>query len=426
MRLAALLAGIALAAACAGPAPPPYRHSRHDYLAFRARVGQLPEPNYLPWLAHRERLPGGGEALVLCRWRDDAFPLRYSVETPLIPEDVQDEFRPRNPSDYVEAVHRAFERWEREIGRPVRFQRVDDPAAADVRVRFEALLHESPEGLFGGRAGSGTDLCEVLGPGSDDDRVAIRYGVEAVTISLVDSIGLLTPGQVRRIAMHEIGHVLGASGVHSPLRGDVMYRIADDSRAQELSEHDSNSFRALYRVPPGSIYARLGEAHATPMVEARRGPPVLGSPVEDPRFGLSVRFPKAWQVIRTPRGWIAVDGISWDYDASVQVIAVRGTPQALLEQYGPAYLSSGEFVTSDVLEVDDRSIPRVIVRRGETTETVALLEWSRGLTLLVLSDSHTENFELYRPWFQRVLLSLEPLDSGSVGPRGGPQPAAPD
>jgi hypothetical protein len=417
VRAAAWLAAVALgASACAAPVGPvPYHHNRYDYLSFRGRAGSIPEPNYLPWMAHRESLPGGGDALVLCRWADRRFPLRYWVEEPVIPEAVQDEFRPRPPAEYVQAADDAFHYWEREIGRPVRFERTDDPERADVRVRFEARLHESPEGIFGGRAGDGSDLCRVVGPGRDADHVEIRFAVESISIFIVDSVGLLTAGQVKRIAMHEIGHVLGASGQHSPLRGDLMYPIADDSRIQELSEHDSNSFRALYRVAPGAIYARMGEAHSTPMVEARRGPPRLGPEIEDARLQARMRFPRGWQVIRTPRGWIAVDGVSWDYDASVQVIGVRGTPEAFFQRYGAAYLASGEFVTSDVLEIDDRAIPRIVIRREDMTEVTSIIEWEVGRLLLVVADSRTENFDLYRPWFQGVLMSLEPLGAPGIG-----------
>ena len=34
-----------------------------------------------------------------------------------------------------------------------------------------------------------------------------------------------------------------------------------------------------------------------------------------------------------------------------------------------------------------------------------------GRVLLVVADSLAENFDLYRPWFQGVLLSLEPLEA---------------
>jgi hypothetical protein len=134
-----------------------------------------------------------------------------------------------------------------------------------------------------------------------------------------------------------------------------------------------------------------------------------------------MQFPKGWQVIRTPRGWIAVDGVSWDYDASVQVVGVRGTPEALVAQYGAAYLSRGEFVDSDVLEIDDRAIPRFVVRRAQMTEVTSIIEWEEGRLLVVIADSRTENFDLYRPWFQRVLMSLEPLRSAGIR-AGGSEP----
>jgi hypothetical protein len=413
--LRALAGVLLLGSACAGTSePPPYLHNRYDYQSFQGRVGTLPEPNYLPWLAHQERLPDGSQALVLCRWPDRAFPLHYWIEDLAIPEAVQDEFTPKHPAQYLAAVHEAFEDWEREVGRPVRFEAAATPEEADVLVRFEASMHESAEGLFGGRAGTGSDLCTVLAPGEDEDHVEIHFEVDSITLFIVDSMGLLTQGQVKRIAMHEIGHVLGASGQHNPLRGDLMYRIANDSRIEELSEHDANSFRALYRLPPGSIYGRLGESHATPMVLARRGPPRLGPEIQDPRLDVRLQLPKGWQVVRTPRGWIAVDGLTWDYDASIQVIGVRGTTQALIEQYGSSYLAQGEMVSTDVLEIDGRAIPRVILRRYESTEVVSIVEWQEGRLLIVVADSRSENFDLYRPWFQAVLMSLEPL--GAPGP----------
>lgn len=408
--------GLLLLAACAACAAwvetgrPPYHHNRYDYWAFRARVGSLPEPNYLPWLAHLERLPDGARGLVLCRWPDRAFPLHYRVTSPRIPEAVQNEFSPRSPKEYVTAVRRAFERWERAIGRPVRFVATDDPGVADLTVHFDATLQQAPEGLYGGRAGEGRDLCVVAGAGASPDSVATQFAVHEVHLSLVDSMGLLTPGQVQRLALHEIGHVLGASGQHSPLRGDVMFPVADDSRIEPLSEHDANSFRALYRLPPGAIYSRLDEVHAEPMAEARRGPPRLGPELRDTRLQARVQFPRGWQVIHTKRGWIAVDGLSWDYDASIQVILVRGTPAELFSRYGPAYLGSGEIVSRDVLEVDGRRIPRWVVRRGPMTELDSVLAWGPRSTLLVIADAEARDFELYRPWFRSVLLSLEPLE----------------
>ena len=121
-RLAALAAGAWLLAGCTTDGPD-YQPNRHDYWSFRERVGALPEPNYLPWVMHRERLPDGSEALVACRWPDSAFPLRYFAPAPELPDVADGEERIRPASDYVAAVDDAFAVWQRAIGPPLRFER---------------------------------------------------------------------------------------------------------------------------------------------------------------------------------------------------------------------------------------------------------------------------------------------------------------
>ncbi len=303
--LAALLVGCA-----SGPAS--YTHSRFDYWAFRARTGQLAEPNYIPWMMHAERLADGERALVACRWPATAFPLRVHIQAPKLTNALQDEFNPRDPKEYVTAVERALSYWEEAVGRPIRFTPTENPDEAAIRIELRVSERLEPEGRILGRMRKESERCRIVGPGSDDDHVAIEYALTPVELFIVDSVGLLTPRQVETVALHEIGHVLGASGQHSPLRGDVMYKIADDRRVEKLSEHDVNSFRALYRVAPGAIYARLDENHATPITEVRRVPPRLGPEIVDERFGFKIRFPVGWQSIRSPRGWVAVDGLSWD------------------------------------------------------------------------------------------------------------------
>ena len=409
-RVLLLCCGIAAAVAvgCTSPAID-YVHNRHDYLAFRARVGSLPEPNYLPYIAHREKLPAGETALVLCRWPNDAFPLRYHVEPVVIPEELQDEFNPRAPEEYIEAVHRAFLAWQRELDRPVRFEAVEDPSEAVIQVRLRAGMHEAEEALVLGMVRNQTERCRVTALGASEDRVETAFDVPEMYLFMSDTMGLLTPRQVQGIAIHEIGHVLGAAG-HSPLRADVMYEVATDRRGEVLSLHDRNTLRALYKTPPGMVYARLDEPHERPMVEARRGPPRLGSETRDDRFGFRIRFPKGWQTIRTPRGAIAVDGMSWDYDASVQIIAVRGELAQFLAQQAPRFVRRGDFVGSDHFEVDGVPMARFVTRTYEMTEVTSVLQWSDGWLLVVIADCQSENYDMYDQWFQRVLLSLEPLE----------------
>jgi hypothetical protein len=311
-------------------------------------------------------------------------------------------------------VHRGFERWEEAIGRPVRFQAVEDPARATLRVDLRAAMRDAPEGLVGGMAGDGAEHCRVTGPSDSDDRVEIEFALHDVTLFIADSIGLLTPRQVERLATHEIGHVLGASGQHSPMRGDVMFRMADDSRFETLSEHDQNSFRGLYRTPQGTIYARLSQTHSEPLAEARRVPPKLGFPVADDRFGFEVQFPRGWQTIQTQRGWVAVDGVSWDYDASLQVIALRGTREASRERQERAYRARGEILTAEVYEIDGQPVERLVVQSEGTTEETAIMDWGDGWVLFVVADCLTPNYDYYQRWFRNVLLSLHPLDGDAA------------
>lgn len=405
-RLAPALLLLVFAISCAQPAPP-YRHSRYDYWAFRARVGMLPEPNYLPWITHREPLAGGGEALVVCRWPEDRFPLRYHVAPPSIPSEVQDEFHPRDPAEYVAAVKDAFAQWAEAIGRPVRFVAVDRPEEADIAIRLLAEMHEAQDVLVLGRVREGRNQCRVLGPGPTPQTVEIAFDAPEAELFVVDPHGLLTPRQVQTVALHEIGHLLGAGPEHSPLGGDVLYRIADDGRPDQLSEHDRNTFRALYRLPPGSVYAHTREAHSEPLSEIRRGPPRLDRVHTDERGGFGVRFPVDWQVIRSRVGFVAVDGVTWDYDASIQILALRGQLEPFVEQQRRSLALRGELEATEVLELDGQPVARIVARGDGWTEQTAVQAWAPDWLLVVVADCATRDYPLYRPWFERVLLSIE-------------------
>ena len=156
-------------------AEPEYRPSRFDYWSFRARVGSLPEPNYLPWVMHRETLPDGARALVVCRFADSAFPLRYFVRPPEIPEALESEDNPRDAADYVGAVEQAFEAWQKAIGRPVRFERVDRREDAAVEIRLVAQVQEIDEGAVLGVVKGEAELCRVTASGATPDRVEIEF-----------------------------------------------------------------------------------------------------------------------------------------------------------------------------------------------------------------------------------------------------------
>ncbi|HTO05607.1 MAG TPA: matrixin family metalloprotease [Myxococcota bacterium] len=392
-------------------APVEYRHNRWDYWSFAKRFADLPEPNYLPWALHRELLPDGKEGLVVCRWADDALPLRYFVEPPVIPESLAGEWAERRPEDYVTAVDEAFALWQRALGGPARFQSVASRKEAQVTIHLAAEVEEVEEGQVLGVVHGEAERCTVTKAGPGADQVQIRFAPHDASVFIADSVGLLTPRQVRAVALHEIGHVLGVSGQHSPLAGDVMFPVAGDRRIEALSEHDKNTLRALYSLPPGTIYARLAEVQPPKIGAVRREPPTLAGETIDPRHGFEVHFPKGWQVIKTPSGWIAVDGVSWDYDASIQVVASRGDVGSHLSLLAGRSRARGDDVRREVFELDGETVARLIARGPERAEQSDVVDWGDGFVLVVMADAATKDFEFYRPWFQRVLLSVQHIDS---------------
>ncbi len=412
MKLAAALV-LAVAAACScRSAPIEYTHNRWDYFRFSARAGPQPEPNYLPWAMHREELPDGSEALVACRWADDALPLHYFVESPVIPEALAGEWSTRSPEDYVTAVDEAFALWQRAIGGPQRFTRAARASEAQLTIHLLAEIEEVDQGQVLGVVHGEADRCNVKHAGLTPDRVEIAFAPRDASVFIADPMGLLTPRQVRAVALHEIGHLLGVSGQHSPLAGDVMYAVAGDRRIEALSEHDKNTLRALYALAPGTVYARLGEVHAPKLREVRREPPKLAGETLDPRHGFQVQFPKGWQAIKTPSGWIAVDGVSWDYDASIQVVASRGSVGAHLSLLAAKSRAQGDDVRREEFELDGAPVVRLIARGTERGEQTDVIDWGDGWVLVVMADARIEDFEFYRPWFQRVLLSVQRADTG--------------
>ena len=133
--------------------------------------------------------------------------------------------------DQLPAVRDAFDTWTR-AGIPVRFTFVTDSASADVHVRFTA-------GFANGISGK-----TVWSRDAD-------YWIVAGAIQLAIAHpggGAVTPPQMRAIALHEVGHLLGLDHADSP--DDIM---AARVRARDLSDADRATVRLLYTVPAGSL-----------------------------------------------------------------------------------------------------------------------------------------------------------------------------
>ena len=423
--------------------PAPYRHNRHDYWRLRERFPDILEPNYLPFVAYRVAAPertgvasaarrvvgwlgieafAAEELLVFCRWSPRDFPLRVAIVPPEIEEEEDFEFWWRPPVEYVAAVERALANWERDLEGTVRFERAPSVAEADLVLRMLGEKASAPEPTLEvlGMTPLG-DACRVLGGDPDSGRLEVRYDVRELEIYVADRHGLLLPDQVERIAMHEIGHAIGMRG-HSPIPADLMYEVVRDRLGPDgLGAEDLNSFLSLYAIPNGTVYTSLAPSKrpAADFPALPEGPPRLAlAPHVDPQRGFEIQVPVGWLRIPTPFGVAAVNGVTWDYDASFQII-VRRYPsiEFYLERNAAAHFGSSVITSVSDSRVAGHPARRFTLARSDygLAEDFVFIETGDGRVLISIAECPVERRDAYRPWFEAALGSLEIQDRTRSG-----------
>lgn len=132
---------------------------------------------------------------------------------------------------FLDAVRSAFSRWA-DTGLPVRFDLAADSADAEVRFTWRTQFDIDRTGE--------TDL--------EWDRDG-HLQTAQVTIATFDPDGRpLGPDDVRVVALHEIGHLIGLD--HSPDSTDLMFAKAV---VRDLSQRDIRTAHLLYELAPGSL-----------------------------------------------------------------------------------------------------------------------------------------------------------------------------
>ncbi|HEY6784595.1 MAG TPA: matrixin family metalloprotease [Gemmatimonadales bacterium] len=141
--------------------------------------------------------------------------------------DTVENFRPA----FVDAVRSALTRWD-QVNLPVRFTFVDDSTRAEVTFRWRRQFDIDRTGQ--------TDL---------------TWDRDGHVLSAVVTIATFDPNNhpmgvedVRVVALHEIGHMLGLN--HSSDSTDVMY---GHTLARDLSLRDERTAQLLYELSPGSV-----------------------------------------------------------------------------------------------------------------------------------------------------------------------------
>ncbi len=134
-------------------------------------------------------------------------------------------------ADYMPVVRDAFDTWV-QAGIPVRFTFVTDSATADVHVRFTGSF---ANGISGKTVWSRDAAYWLV---TSDIQLAVLH----------PGGGFVTPPQMRAIALHEVGHLLGLDHADSP---DAI--MSARVRVRDLSESDRATVRLLYTVPAGTL-----------------------------------------------------------------------------------------------------------------------------------------------------------------------------
>jgi hypothetical protein len=195
-------------------------------------------PGYLELLARsetRRRIRAGAGATylneIVAESQDSALH-RWSnrsvdpVRVTLTPGEVAN-YRP----EFLAAIRTAFHQWE-QTGVPIRFDLDADSTRAEVTLRWKVRFDIDRTGQ--------TDL------EWDQDGHILKA---VVTIATFDPKGRpLGVDDVRAVALHEIGHVLGLD--HSPDSTDLMYAR---ETARQITERDVRTAVLLYHLTPGSV-----------------------------------------------------------------------------------------------------------------------------------------------------------------------------
>src|SRR5205085_5269999 len=205
--------------------PPPADPGGPSYMVLLARSEIRRRIRASAGLTYMNDIVAASGDSGLHRWDDRrAQPVRVYLPTATVAN-----FQPA----FLDAVRNAFQAWE-QAGVPVRFALDADSASAEVRFLWRIQFE-------GERTGQ-TDL-------EWDADGRLTGGV--VTLATFDPKGQpLAPDDLRVMAIHEIGHLIGLDHSHDP--GDLMYAAP---KVRELSPRDIATAQLLYQLAPGTLRA---------------------------------------------------------------------------------------------------------------------------------------------------------------------------
>ena len=166
-------------------------------------------------------------------------------------------------SPYLPEIRYAMQAWHAASDGDVRFEEIDTPHDADIRVSWgytgfladfqdtrlgSAHLTRLKDSVQIGTFSKGFALGPISPAEDLENETAheISFTVEIILMLEGDgTIGVLSQEELRTVCLHEFGHAIGLWG-HSPHPGDICYPTAT---AQQPNARDIATLRKLYNTP---------------------------------------------------------------------------------------------------------------------------------------------------------------------------------
>jgi hypothetical protein len=196
-------------------------------------------------------------------------------------------------------------------------------------------------------------------------------------------------------------------------------KVRDRAGVHGLSREDVNSFLSLYGLTNGTVYRQVPPQGVPPgpLPDPPEGPPLLSlAPHVDSRLGFEIQLPEGWMRVETPTGLVAIDGVTWDYAASLQLIVRRfPTLDDYLKRHAAAHVRGGRILEQGPAQVAGHRAFRLVVESadGALIDDVTVIESGDARVFVAIADCLPEACDAYRPWFQAALSSLEIWSRGS-------------
>ncbi len=163
------------------------------------------------------------------RWPAQRFPLRVYIH--------DGRGVPGYKQSFSQIMSQAFQEWAQVSQGRITWMQVASPGEADIVARWSAAPRPRGGGVEAGVTETVTQIDPRTGNGS----------IRSAKITILTQLAgrSFSDADMRKTALHEVGHSLGLEG-HSRSRSDIMFAAVNPAQVPYLKERDVNTINRLY------------------------------------------------------------------------------------------------------------------------------------------------------------------------------------